>query len=759
MRVSYLHTEIPEITSDYLSEGDVVVRNLRSVSLTEVMDVALLTMRIALRIGIQRPQSRHEQLLPYDDDNDNLVFDCPLNSALTGRRITFLRGWKQFQSCIKGFNSLGLMAEQVLRELTAAEKLGLKEVNALKREFLKSRKHNYTDTPDQLVFTAEEVDALTDQDLTALDLFDVMIWKAFARKTIVCSTSSNMGISLHEDLRYMQQSSVNAFGKKFYLLNISEGNLIIWCPDREADFMNKEKSNLLESLEVELPPLTKLRTYINRIQRDPGALSDAFACGGYFFPTNPQSKDEIQNLLFFSLTQIAAERKVTISALTQDPHIKETLNSLRCEIQEGKIYVDFGIEGGISGLMVPYLIMLEEVLSMPKVKALSTWNQASIGAALAAAVIADQILRNPEEMNEKTRANLTTLFPNISKFIDLKELGKDVQTRIHGLFDLANIQSLAQLLGVVVERHLSGRGTAFVGLGSSSYSNGNRCYEILKDSMEGDGSFRGKSTFHPATHTLNPFAQALIYGEDLYKIIQHAKFKALKTEAERLKFIQDHVKKSEPAGAAAMAGYLLTRLDFGNLSIMEIAYLLKLMGFTKQLFLEFSKFNPDEKGLNLFMQESYEEGVYMGDLAKNILIILDWPLQEIKRRAELEKIHSTLKYKLKPIDDFWVDNLDPLVNIYLTGDNTAQPSDTLNLTLVQQMQTNEKWIQEYLEGNQRMQDEQRKFNSINWVSSSLSALSLKLNSWDKKVNRLMTRTLNNIVQKKVSEISSHPNHK
>ena len=99
------------------------------------------------------------------------------------------------------------------------------------------------------------------------------------------------------------------------------------------------------------------------------------------------------------------------------------------------------------------------------------------------------------------------------------------------------------------------------------------------------------------------------------------------------------------------------------------------------------------------------------------------------------------------------------MNIYLTGDNTAQPSDTLNLTLVQQIQTNEKWIQEYLEGNQRMQDEQRKFNSINWVSSSLSALSLKLNSWDKKVNRLMTRTLNNIVQKKVSEISSHPNHK
>ena len=83
------------------------------------------------------------------------------------------------------------------------------------------------------------------------------------------------------------------------------------------------------------------------------------------------------------------------------------------------------------------------------------------------------------------------------------------------MFDLANIQSLAQLLGVTVLRHTSGRGTAFVGLGSSSYSNGNLCFDILKESADKKLGFKGKDHFHPATHTMNFISQGILYGEGM----------------------------------------------------------------------------------------------------------------------------------------------------------------------------------------------------------------------------------------------------
>jgi hypothetical protein len=92
----------------------------------------------------------------------------------------------------------------------------------------------------------------------------------------------------------MQKKPVTLAGKNFTALNDDEGWLIIWCPDEQADFMNAEKTEHLRSLETEQPPLTVLHTYINRKQRDPGALKDALDSGGYFFPTNPQSSDELQ---------------------------------------------------------------------------------------------------------------------------------------------------------------------------------------------------------------------------------------------------------------------------------------------------------------------------------------------------------------------------------------------------------------------------------------------------------------------------------
>lgn len=748
MKLNYIHVDIPEISTDFLKEGNVVVGSFKEKALNDVIEITLLTMRLALRIGIKPPQYRADKstLLPYSDDTDNIIFECPVNSLLVNRQMTFMRGWKQFESCIKGFNGLGLMAEQVAMELKRLDSFSVDEINENKRRFLASRQLD-----GKHVFTSDEIKAISKEELTKIHKIDLAIWNCFASKTIVCSTSSNMGISLHDALRYMQDNEIQAFGKKFRLLNQNEGALVIWCPDENADFMNHEKTAFLKGLEAEMPPLTKLRTYINRIQRDPGALRDALLCGGYFFPTNPQSIDEIQNLLFFALSQMTEERNCKFEDLLKDEKVRETLRCLRCNIEDNKVYVMDGIEGGIAGLALPYLLMLEEVIPNQGLKAIVTWNQASIGAALAAAILADNAVRDPASLNENVRSEFNSLFPNISQFLDNKKIGKDIQTRIHGIFDLANLQSLAQLLGVVVEKHLSGRGTAYVGLGSSSYSNGNRCYEILKDSMDNDTSFKGKSTFHPATHTINPFAQALIFLEDVFRVYHHPKFKSLNKE-EKIEWVKKHTRKPEHAGAAAYAGYLLSRLDTGTLSIIEIAYVLKLMGFSKLHFLEFCNLNLDESGVNKFLQESSEEGPYMGELAKNILLMLDWPLEYIEKKVNIERNYSKLKYKLYPLDDASVDNYNPIINIYLTGDNTFQPNSDFIAHLLTEIEKNEHKLATLMNDYTNSVKNKRENDLISFTSRFLNSVSEKLNGLDAQVQVFMKKSLNNMVERKVKKL-------
>ena len=475
----------------------------------------------------------------------------------------------------------------------------------------------------------------------------------------------------------MQSQTRVVGGRTITLLNHDEGRLIIWCPDERADFMNQEKATLLRRLEAELPKLTTLRTYINRQQRDPGALNDAIACGGYFFPTNPQSINEVQNLLFVSLASQSTDPEKAIRAAVADPQARFTLESLGCQIDEnlGLIKVGRGVEGGIHGLMVPYFLMLEEILESGHDPLLSTWNQASIGAALAAAVLADNVFRNPSCLKHDIRAKFEDFFPNITRCSRSLEGSSDVRakTELHGVFDIANIQSLAQLLGVVVTRHLAGRSTAYVGLGSSSYSNGNRCFEIIDESFRRNGVFRGRDTFHPATHSLNPVAQALVFGEDVLRILNYAKSRDIEPE-EILILLRKRARKPEPAGAASLAGYLLARLDTDTLSVFEIGYSLRLLGFNKSLFLEFVGQKPNNEGEENFLQLAFEEGPYMGQFCVDILNLLEWPLATLRERS-----NSQLEFRSKNeiVSQANVNQADAekMSVIYLTGDNTEQPSN------------------------------------------------------------------------------------
>lgn len=644
----YAHVDQDLLVTSLRPEGRIYVsKDPESTSEDRAAKIALTTLEMAQRLGIKTPSTAVLNTVPYSPDTDTLVFAAPILSDLLNREVFFLRGWKQFQSCIKGFNALGLMAEHVVDWLQKFRISTESERKSVRNAFLEG--HN-------LKVSNEPIEG-------SINDIDLAIWHCFSRKTIVCSTSSNMGVSLHEILRLMQNRTQTCRLGTYTILQPSEGNLVIWCPDERADFMNPEKARLLRSLENELPKLTRLRTYINRQQRDPGALADALAAGGYFFPTNPQSAGELQNLLFGALVADGEDVSEAVFRALSDSKILDTLLSLGCKLDfnQSTIAVQRGVEGGIHGLMLPYWIMLEEICSHRSVSQLETWNQASIGAALAAAIMAENIVVGPSSLSSDTRARFADAFPNISR----ETLGKPLQAsrrEIVGIFDIANMQSLAQLLGVTTSRHTAGRSTAFVGLGSSSYSNGNRCFEILDDSAQSDGPFAGRQGFHPATHTLNPVAQALILGEDLARV---ARTENSKKPYDARIFAQ-HSKKTEPAGAAALAGVLLKLLDDGDLTVFEIAFCLRRMGFDSSRFLTLHLSSLIDDLEESFIQSASEEGPYMAQLAKDLLTLLDWPTEVLNRHAAKQVGSRQVKSQIQ----------SALV-IYLTGDNCDQPAGEL----------------------------------------------------------------------------------
>lgn len=644
----YAHVDQDFLVTSLRPEGRIFFsEDPESTSEDRAAKIALTTLDMAQRLGIKTPSEGVLDALPYSPDSDTLVFNAPILSKLLDREVFFLRGWKQFQSCIKGFNALGLMAEHVVDWLQGFGASTRSERETAVQEFMK----------------AHDLDVPLEHAEGAISDIDLAIWHCFSSKTIVCSTSSNMGVSLHEILRLMQTRKQTCRLGTYTILHPTEGSLVIWCPDERADFMNPEKARLLRSLESELPELTRLRTYINRQQRDPGALADALALGGYFFPTNPQSATELQNLLFGALVADGEDVADAVARALSNKKALNTLLSLGCKVdfEQSTIAVQRGVEGGIHGLMLPYWIMLEEICSLRSASELETWNQASIGAALAAAVMAENIVVDPSSLTSTTRAKFSDAFPNITR----KVLGKprhESTREIVGIFDIANMQSLAQLLGVTTNRHTAGRSTAFVGLGSSSYSNGNRCFEILDGSAQSGGPFGGRHSFHPATHTLNPVAQALILGEDLARVARTEE----PTQPHDASILVQHVRKTESAGAAALAGVLLKLLDDGQLTVFEIAHCLRRMGFDSKSFLSLHMSDINDDSEETFIQNASEEGPYMGQLAKDLLTLLDWPILGLCR-------HATRQADSRPTKS----RTESALVIYLTGDNCDQPNSEL----------------------------------------------------------------------------------
>ena len=664
----YALVDVDHLVTSLRPEGRIyVAESTDSKTLERATRIALMSLRLANRLGIDSPSTTVKDVLPYSSSCDTVIFPAEAMTSLINRKVYLLRGWQQFQSCIKGFNALGLMAEQVLRWLDEYETTSDYEKAHVRESFIRAK---------GLLETSA-------QGENSINLLDIAIWSCFSTRTIVCSTSSNMGISLHEILRLMQKTPGVCNAGKYMILNESEGRLIIWCPDERADFMNQEKAQLLRAIESELPPLTRLRTYINRQQRDPGALQDAVDEGGYFFPTNPQSAQELQNLLFSALVGDSGKTDEIIKEIALSPKALFTLESLGCVVDREELTIEVrrGVEGGIHGLMVPYWLLIEEISHFQKHTKLDVWNQASIGAALAAAVLAEEVVRHPESLRSTTQAEFSNNFPKITSFF-IDEPATAQQRRILGVFDIANLQSLAQLLGVTIPHHSAGRSTAFVGLGSSSYSNGNRCFEILDSSATSSGAFRGRLDFLPATHTLSPVAQALVVGEDLFRIFQ--KDSIIQGPVSEL---LHHVKKPEPAGAAALAGLLLKMLDQGTLTVFELAHSLRSLGFTSSNFLRLHNLEHSADSEQQFIQLAFEEGPFMGQFAADLLSIMDWPVTTLENHDTRQKAN---RQSLQIIDQL----ADSIAVLYLTGDNCGQPKPELLVEILKES-TYKKWSETF----------------------------------------------------------------
>jgi hypothetical protein len=154
------------------------------------------------------------------------------------------------------------------------------------------------------------------------------------------------------------------------------------------------------------------------------------------------------------------------------------------------------------------------------------------------------------------------------------------------------------------------------------------------------------------------------------------------------------------------------------------------------------------------LQEAYEEGRFMGDLAKNIFLIMDWTFEKIESIVHTERLHSSLKYKLKPLDDIAFDNLNPRIHIYLTGDNTTQPGNEIISHLINAQEINRPKIEQVIANYGGVIKDNAPMDAISLTSNFFLKISENLNALDRGVNKLMKKMVNRQISRKVKKISN-----
>lgn len=203
-----------------------------------------------------------------------------------------------------------------------------------------------------------------------------------------------------------------------------------------------------------------------------------------------------------------------------------------------------------------------------------------------------------------------------------------------------------------------------------------------------------------------------------------------------------HAVKTEPAGSGRRR-----RIPAGPVghrqasSFLEIAWALRLVGFTRALFLAFNGFSPDAEGANHYLQEAFEEGEYMGALAENLLTVLDWELPRLLSLVHLERAHSRLNYRLRPLDDDRFEALNPVVHINLTGDNTRQPGRAVVSAILDGCLPDRDLIAQELAWDGQFRKLERKIDILTFIKVVFGSISDVFVFLQRMTERLKKRTV------------------
>ncbi|OAB60416.1 hypothetical protein AY599_02320 [Leptolyngbya valderiana BDU 20041] len=580
--------------------------------------------------------------------SQQLFVDAPLLSELFDRRVAILGGWSDFQNSVKAFQVLGLLADtvrphwQTLKTLKIQKDRGdlnaARQLEERQKYFLKTRQ-----TRDRLpVFQPKEI---TSDRLQSVDLLYVALWEALRDRTLVCTTSSNFGLALHEILHRLQTLSVSNGDREFSILNFDDVKLTIWCPKRGSAIMRDEKDDILRHKVASSPLNCELRRYETRRERDVNAIGQVLEESGIFFPTTPQSAGNLTTIV---------EKIFREKPKLRDDVSESTLQQFKSPIQ-----------GGIFGAIVPYLYLLDAFIQRDRLPSsldntsplLSLYNPTSIGATLAAFIEGDRLLRRRgvlSALNERERSVFAREFPHLKAYLEASENGLPFYISVCAVPDHHTRPGIAGAFNVT-SRHVPGDGKKFMGLGSNGFPNNSVLKDIVSKSVDSGGAFGGKSHIYPTTHTMGYVAAALVFANDL----------------------QNHCNARLPelAGAFAVAGILQQAIEQNQLSPEEVAWSLKKTGIGLA---EFLALNPEDyRTAEEFLKRANSEGQIMGEFAKAFVQSLSFERSVLRDRVRRVRSHRKVISCSR-----W-----PLVVAHRTGDYCLQPDRTL-VRQIQRQQSN-----------------------------------------------------------------------
>ena len=485
------------------------------------------------------------RVLKVDEDNEPV--ESPLLQSVFNHQVYIICGPKEYGGAIKGHAFLGYLEYHCFAAQKQLDVAAVDIQNHAKTEFLVA--HG---------IKTEEINAGV---LAQINNTHVAIWQSFKGRALIAPTSGSFGIAAYETVDKLRKAeiklNVGGKAKTINLLLEHEGGARAWAPNISTGIMSADKIEVLKNAanHVNLP----VREWFVRETRDHFALLDALYHGDLFCPTNPKSPEEVaailRNILYneyktknglqpiFEKGSEFARMYEDLNAKInrRDPSIIAALKSNDITVSylpdgDIELQVSEPISAGIFGLMIGRLRHLE-VLSKRQAQRGErvfddTYEQPSVGATLAGAVVADSILitaaKKEITLSPHNKALLAELFPNLATAVEEDELPR---MNIYCAPHMTNVALAEELRLGVWDNSQPTDGKSPNGLGTITTGQG------PIDAIRNSPHCTLQHRCMPATNTYLPVAQALLFMHEIDVYGDKARF-------------------PEPAGATSLASCL-----------------------------------------------------------------------------------------------------------------------------------------------------------------------------------------------------------